>query len=342
MSLFAGHGQKSQHVTGGQAGNIGLLRIESGAIAHVSGGSRCGNCRRLKAPDMIPTVISVFKRVSFTTPCNGRFVYRHAYPPAFSATFFNISPVVSIIAVYSLQKLKNFGFILSGSTPTIDDMNTAVENNVAAKRHFSGLQVLGIIAVVMLVTVLITAFVVKRYLWPSDFRPVELNKKEELVLDAKLQRLQGLDGTVVSDNTLVAQAYTEENSRREIFFDERELNALIAKNTNLANRLAIDLSSNLASANLLVPMAEDFPVVGGKTLRVTAGVEMSFTNNRPVIILKGVSMMGVPIPNAWLGNLKNVDLVSEFGGDAGFWKTFSDGVELIQVTDGKLQIKLKE
>jgi len=37
--------------------------------------------------------------------------------------------------------------------------------------------------------------------------------------------------------------------------------------------------------------------------------------------------MGVPIPNAWLGGIKNIDLVKEFGADKGFWKTFSDGVE---------------
>ena len=224
-------------------------------------------------------------------------------------------------------------------------MNTAIENTAPPKRRFSGLQVLGIIALVMLITVLVTAFIVKRYFWPSNFQPVELNKKEEQILDAKLQRLQGLNGTLTTttdDGTLIAQAYTEDDDKRQIFFGERELNSLIARNTNLANRLAIDLSSNLASANLLVPMAEDFPVVGGKTLRVTAGVEMAFQDNRPIIILKGVSLMGVPIPNAWLGNLKNVDLVREFGGDEGFWKTFSDGVEMIQVTDGKLHIKLKE
>jgi len=52
--------------------------------------------------------------------------------------------------------------------------------------------------------------------------------------------------------------------------------------------------------------------------------------------------MGVPIPNAWLGGLKNIDLVSEFGVDPGFWKSFSEGVEHIQVTDGKIDIRFKE
>jgi hypothetical protein len=55
-----------------------------------------------------------------------------------------------------------------------------------------------------------------------------------------------------------------------------------------------------------------------------------------------VSVWGVPIPNAWLGGLKNVDLVGEFGGQEGFWKSFADGIEYVQVTDGQVVVKLKE
>jgi hypothetical protein len=127
-----------------------------------------------------------------------------------------------------------------------------------------------------------------------------------------------------------------------VSFSERELNAMLAKNTDLAQRLAIDLSDDLVSAKLLVPLEEDFPMLGGKTLRVNAGVELAYQGSRPIVVLKGVSIMGVPIPNAWLGNLKNVDLVREFGADQGFWKSFADGVEYIQVEDGRLLVKLKE
>ena len=69
---------------------------------------------------------------------------------------------------------------------------------------------------------------------------------------------------------------------------------------------------------------------------------MAYQNDKPYIALKGISIMGIPIPNAWLGGIKNVDLVNEFGIDPGFWKSFSEGVENIQVTDGKIFIKLKE
>jgi len=77
-------------------------------------------------------------------------------------------------------------------------------------------------------------------------------------------------------------------------------------------------------------------------LKVNAGAELSYANGRPIVILKGVKVWGIPIPNAWLGNLKNVDLVTEFGGNEGFWKSFADGVENISVAEGQLKIRLKE
>jgi hypothetical protein len=93
---------------------------------------------------------------------------------------------------------------------------------------------------------------------------------------------------------------------------------------------------------LLIPIDPDFPIMGGKTLRVRAGAELAYRNNKPVVALKGISVMGVPIPNAWLGGIKNIDLMQEFGGEPGFWQSLGEGVESIQVRDGELYVKLKE
>lgn len=106
--------------------------------------------------------------------------------------------------------------------------------------------------------------------------------------------------------------------------------------------MAIDLSDDLISAKLLVPVDEDFPVLGGKILRVRTGVVFAYGKGKPVVILKGITVMGVPIPNAWLGGIKNINLIEEFGADTGFWKTFSDGVEDIRVEEGLFKLKLKE
>ena len=102
------------------------------------------------------------------------------------------------------------------------------------------------------------------------------------------------------------------------------------------------LRDQLASARLVLPLDPDFPILGGQTLRMNAGLEVAFRERRPVIVLKGVSAWGVPLPNAWLGHLKNVDLVEKFGAQGGFWQAFADGVEHIEVRDGEVFVKLRE
>lgn len=205
------------------------------------------------------------------------------------------------------------------------------------------------IVIVVLATVAVTlgaVWIVRTYIYPSAFRPVALSSREQAVLGEKLDRLGVGDvydsAPIDSASAVEPEPYREDDSRRVIAFTEKELNSLIARNTDLASRLAIDLSENLASAKLLLPMDENLPFVGGRTIRIDAGLELSFLNNQPVVALRGVSIMGVPVPNAWLGNLKDVDLVRQFGADRGFWRSFAAGVESIDVADGRLQIRLKE
>ncbi len=240
----------------------------------------------------------------------------------------------------------------------MEENNHSVASKIAKKR-FGCLQVFGLIVIAVIITAGITILVFKTYFFPSEFKPVTLNPHEEQVLTAKLENLDSI-GTAVNayrndipnkssksdrfdpNATLEPEPYSEKGIKREINFTERELNALLAKNTDLAKKLAIDLSDDLISAKLLLPVDEDFPIFGGKTLRVRTGVVFTYDKGKPVVILKGITIMGVPIPNAWLGGIKNIDLVEEFGADTGFWKTFSDGVEDIKIEEGVLKLKLME
>ena len=235
----------------------------------------------------------------------------------------------------------------------------AQQNSGNKSRRFGCLQVLGIVAVAILVSSIATFFLVKTYLFPSAFKPVVLTSAEEKALTAKIEGLDssgsgnGLKGSdthsgkinAVPPETgglLKAEPYSEKGLKREVVFTERELNGLLAKNTDLADKLAIDLSDDLISAKLRLPMDEAFPVLGGKILSLRSGVEFSFKNGKPVVILKGVTVIGIPVPNAWIGGIKNMDLVETFGSEAGFWKTFSDGIEDIKISEGLLRVKLKE
>jgi hypothetical protein len=233
-------------------------------------------------------------------------------------------------------------------------MNNKAENipELTAKKSGFGLfQVMGIVAVVVIVTAGLTAWWVKHYIYASKFTPTVLTAKEQKVLDSKLAKIEakGNKASVVRKKkrqdkgvSLEPEAYSEEGAKREVSLTEKELNGLIANSPEVAQRVAIDLSDNLISVKLVVPLDEEIPVLGGKTLRLNLGVMLRYENGRPVIALKGVSLGGIPLPNAWLGNLKNKNLVKEFGAGGGFWKLFSDGVADLKVKKGHILIKLKE
>ena len=221
-------------------------------------------------------------------------------------------------------------------------MNTEQQTSEAQVHH--GWRTFGIVVITMVVTLGLSYWLITSYLFPDAFTPVVLSKKEQQRLDQKLQRLGGTAGHTASTNQkpLTPKAYSETNAQREIYLSEKEFNALLANNTDLASKLAIDFSDNLASARLLVHVDPQFPVLGGKTVELNAGLQLGLRQGKPYAILKGVSIWGVPLPNAWLGNLKNTDLIKEFGQAGGFWQAMRDGVADIAVEDGKLRIRLKE
>ncbi len=233
--------------------------------------------------------------------------------------------------------------------------------NREPKKRFGCLQVFFMLLIGIIIAVALTFFVLKKYIFPSEFSPTVLSQKEEKVLEQKLQRFENLElnGREIDNidleirensheekaedpNDVTPEVYSEEGASREVNFTEKELNSLLASNTELARKIAIDLADDLVSAKVLVPIDEDFPFFAGKTLRVRAGMKLAFENEQPIVILRGISIMGVPVPNAWLGGLKNIDLVKEFGNDQGFWKSFAAGVEYLEIQEGRLKLKLKE
>ncbi len=217
------------------------------------------------------------------------------------------------------------------------------------KQGFSAMQVLGMVLASTCIAVVTTALIIKLYLFPSSFSPVELSPKEAQQLAEKLEKFEGFSrpkapkkSEHAKDGTLIPEKYSEEGVTRDINFTERELNALVAKNTDLAEKLAIDLAENMVSLKLLAPIDPDFPMLGGQTLKIKAGAELAYRDGKPVLKLKGISLMGIPMPNAWLGGIKNIDLIKEYGDQEGFWKTFAEGVDSIDVVEGRLQVRLKE
>lgn len=215
------------------------------------------------------------------------------------------------------------------------------------------LRILGISTAVCIVMTLLGVLWVRHNLYASPFTPTRLNEHEQQVLNEKLDHLErgiqrqkpSLDikpDETTGEGRLKPEPYKEDASKREIRISEKELNSLIAKDEETARRVAIDLSKDMVTLKLLIPVDQDYPILGGKTIRLSCGITLRHDGGKPAVSLRGVSIGGVPIPNAWLGGIKHIDLVREFGEHGGFWDTFSKGIDNIRVSDGSLYIKLKE
>ena len=182
---------------------------------------------------------------------------------------------------------------------------------------------------------------------------VTLTAAEQSVLDEKLERLRtAAFGTVPPaaalpetleedaaepDAVAVPQIYEEDPERRLVRFTEREMNAAIGRDPTLAGRTALRLSPGQVSSTFLVDVPEKMPVVGGRRLRVQAGLHLVTEGDRVQARLIGVSVSGIPLPNAWLGGLKGTDLLEGSGLGA-----LGAGIETVEVGEGWVALRLAD
>jgi hypothetical protein len=207
-----------------------------------------------------------------------------------------------------------------------------------------------VILVAVLITAAVTLWAARTYLYPAPLEPVVLSAPERQVLDDKLRQMRDPAPAGVPEGPSpadpgegpVPERYREDPAARVLYFTQRELNGLIAGSPDLADRVALHLSEDLVSATVLVSLPPDFPVMAGRVIRVDAGLALQHMDDRPVVVLRGVSIMGVPLPDAWLGGLKGRDLVTLYGREPGFWQAFADGVRDLRVEQGRLRVELAE
>jgi len=155
------------------------------------------------------------------------------------------------------------------------------------KSRIGCLQVFGVLAMIVVITALLMAWWVKYNVYASEFKPTTLSANEEKILNSKLARLDESAGRnrhtkgrnrYDSAAPLIPEPYSETGLKREISLTEKELNALVGYDPEVAQRVAIDLSDDLVSVKLVVPVDEEVVVLGGKILRVSLGIILSYEN----------------------------------------------------------------
>lgn len=227
---------------------------------------------------------------------------------------------------------------------------TSKTEQTAENQSSSAWKIIGVIFLILVLALAIGIWQVFTELFPGDFEPVTLSQEEERVLEQKLARIDPtrLQSAGVSTPMLEASSShrpelgTEVGASDEITFTERELNAMLAKYSNNAHHVAIEFSDSLVDVRGLTPIEPDFPVIGGRTIEMILTFEVSLDKNRPTLFFKAAKIWGVNVPEAWIDDKTNTDMSKVFDFENNFWKAFGERVEKIAVSEGALQIQLKE
>jgi hypothetical protein len=221
-------------------------------------------------------------------------------------------------------------------------MNPSSQNSsMAPKAPRKGCLILCGIFLTLLAIILITAgmtvWVVKRQINPGPLPPIVLNAAEQRALDHKIERVKASPS---SDTNTVSEAAIPED--RLIEFSEKELNALIARSTDLDDTVRVDLEEDEIFARMHVPVPGGSPVLSGKTLSIGLRLTCSLRNGEPHLILRKITIGGISLPNAWTGYRKNTNLMGQAANLEPEMLAFLDGVEEFSLEKDRLRIVLKK
>ncbi|QTN34103.1 hypothetical protein HZ994_17850 [Akkermansiaceae bacterium] len=178
-----------------------------------------------------------------------------------------------------------------------------------------------------IVFVLLIVSVAGAYFWYNrPIKPVELSAQETQALEQKIESMEA-----------APDEPDYQPGSKEIVITERELNGLLAQNTDLGDKLKFTLATDEIHARIETDLDEGMPVVGGKKLKAKARFLVGDADGKPSLMLDDLTVWGASLPNDWLGGMKGKDLLAElFGGGK------ISGIEELRIERGRLVIRLAE
>jgi hypothetical protein len=220
-------------------------------------------------------------------------------------------------------------------TPIITpEVSSAPKPGLSAKKVI--LIVLGVIVVTGGIAAAAGAWWVKHTLYPSPMQPVVLTEKEQTVFDDKLA---AFSAPAAAQPEVAADP---ELAKRTLIITEREVNAYLAKQ-NLGDSVEVNFGEGTVSSAIILTAPQDFPLLAGQKvrMRLTFGTSLN-PGQKLSFVLDDVSLGGLSLPNAWLADLKGVDLIAKnIESDPGLQR-FLAGIQQLEVHQGQLKVLLNK
>ena len=197
---------------------------------------------------------------------------------------------------------------------------------------------------------LIVLIVVITLWWiQRPIKPVVLSEKEKAKVEEKLQRLEGgrspgLNGERGSQVN-VGPIQPEHNYKpgdKTLKLTEREINGLLHQNTDLGDSVRIEFARDAVNAYVVVPIPQDFPILGGKMFRARANFGLSIGNGgTPYASLQDLTVFGLSLPKAWLGGIKGQNLLENAVGTKN-GSPILQGIKNLRVEPGALVLEVND
>ncbi len=197
-------------------------------------------------------------------------------------------------------------------------------------------------------------------IWWSQrpIKPVVLSPQERATVDQKLERINPsgsagqsserrttstlpTDRPVGSDlNITLDRPYVP--GSKVLKLTEREVNGLLNVNTDLGKSVRLEFAQDAINAYLVVPIPQDFPIMGGKMFRARGRFRLSIGNGgKPYAVLEDVTVYGLSLPKAWLGGLKGENLLESAVGERNGSPVLK-GIKSLRVEPGALVLEVED
>ncbi len=197
-----------------------------------------------------------------------------------------------------------------------------------------------------------TVWWVKHHFDPKPMKPVVLTAQEQAALESKLAVFGDPPLAPVTVQVPAGQGQPPASpvpvpeaapgaEHRTLIFTEREVNAYFARQ-NLGENVQISFAEGKVVAGIIVEAPPDFPFFAGQKVRLRMTFGTGFSPEQKMsFIFDDLSVGGISLPNAWLGDLKGVDLVQKNLESDPALQRFLRGIESIELHRGSAKVVLR-
>ncbi len=187
-----------------------------------------------------------------------------------------------------------------------------------------------------------TAYWLKHNLYASKFSPVTLSGGEKDEFKTKLVAMS-VAGGKPAEAPAADAAQATDDPKRTLTLSEREINAFLAEQ-GLGETVKVELGEGKGTATAIVPIEKDALLFAGKTLRIQCAFKANMTAEKKLALsISDLSVGGISLPNAWIGNLKGMNLFQDTDlSSEPSVKGLVAGVQDFNISGGNIKVKLND